>query len=54
MPRTATLGDWFILFALTVFWGTSFVFIELALEAFPPATLVAARVVIVVEVKSNH
>lgn len=44
MPRTANLSDWFTLFALTIFWGTSFVFIEIALEAFPPATLVAARV----------
>lgn len=44
MPRTATAGDWFTLFALTVFWGTSFLFIELALEAFPPAVLVAGRI----------
>lgn len=44
MPRTATASDWIALFALTIFWGTSFLFIELALVAFPPATLVAARI----------
>jgi len=44
MPRAATLGDWFTLFALTVFWGTSFLFIELALTAFPPGVLVAGRI----------
>jgi len=44
MPRTATLSDWFTLFALTIFWGTSFVFIELALTAFPPSVLVLARI----------
>jgi drug/metabolite transporter (DMT)-like permease len=44
MPRSATLSDWTALFALTVFWGTSFLFIELALQAFPPAVLVLARI----------
>ncbi len=44
MPRAATMADWIALFALTIFWGTSFLFIELALKAFPPAVLVAARI----------
>jgi drug/metabolite transporter (DMT)-like permease len=43
MPRTANLRDWFMLFALTIFWGTSFLFNELALQAFPPAVLVFSR-----------
>lgn len=46
MPRTATASDWFMLFALTVFWGTSFLFNELALKAFPPAVLVLSRLVL--------
>lgn len=44
MPRAATLADWITLLALTIFWGTSFLFIELALQAFPPAVLVLARI----------
>ena len=44
MPRAATLSDWITLLALTIFWGTSFLFIELALQAFPPAVLVLARI----------
>lgn len=44
MSRSATPADWFSLFALTIFWGTSFLFIELALKAFPPPVLVAARI----------
>lgn len=46
MPRAATLSDWFALFALTIFWGTSFLFIELALKAFPPAVLVSGRILL--------
>ena len=32
-----------ILFALTIFWGTAFLFNELALRSFPPAVVVALR-----------
>ncbi len=46
MPRAATPSDWFMLFALTIFWGTSFLFNELALKAFPPAVLVLSRLVL--------
>lgn len=46
MPRTANISDWFMLFALTIFWGTSFLFNELALQAFPPAALVFSRLVL--------
>lgn len=46
MPRTANPADWFMLFALTIFWGTSFLFNELALQAFPPAVLVLSRLVL--------
>jgi drug/metabolite transporter (DMT)-like permease len=35
-----------MLFALTIFWGTSFVFNEFALQAFPPAVLVFSRLVL--------
>jgi drug/metabolite transporter (DMT)-like permease len=46
MSRDATAGDWLWLFALTLFWGGSFMFTELALRSFAPMTLVAARVII--------
>ena len=46
MPREATARDWFALLALTVLWGSAFLFNELALAAFPPAVLVAGRVAI--------
>ena len=46
MPRAANLSDWFMLFALTIFWGTSFLFNELALKVFPPAVLVLSRLVL--------
>jgi drug/metabolite transporter (DMT)-like permease len=35
-----------MLFALTIFWGTSFLFNELALKAFPPAVLVLSRLLL--------
>jgi drug/metabolite transporter (DMT)-like permease len=37
-------GDWARLFALVAIWGTAFLFIDLAVETLPPATLVATRV----------
>lgn len=46
MPRAPTLADWATLLLLTVLWGTAFMFNELALRSFSPATLVAARVTI--------
>ncbi len=46
MPRSATSGDWIALLVLTVFWGSSFAFTQLALASFPPFVLVFARVAI--------
>lgn len=46
MPRPAKLADWLSLLVLTVLWGTAFMLNELALTAFPPAVLVAGRIVI--------
>jgi len=46
MPRAAHLGDWFALLALTLMWGTAFMFNELALASFPPSVLVAGRIFI--------
>lgn len=46
MPRTPRAGDWVALLALTLMWGTAFMFNELALAAFPPSVLVAGRIVI--------
>jgi drug/metabolite transporter (DMT)-like permease len=46
MPRKPDSRDWFTLFALTIFWGTAFLFNELALRSFPPAVLVALRTTI--------
>ena len=36
--------DWLALLVLTVLWGSAFMFNELALSAFPPAVLVAGRI----------
>jgi len=44
MPRSPNFGDWLTLLALTLLWGTSFMFTELALASFTPTQLVAARV----------
>lgn len=44
MPRSATSGDWIALLVLTIFWGSSFAFTQIALASFPPAVLVFARV----------
>ncbi len=37
-------GDWARLLALVAIWGTAFLFIDLAVDTLPPATLVATRV----------
>src|SRR6188508_1818649 len=41
-----TLRDWGLLAALVALWGSNFMFIKLGVAAVPPATLVAARLVI--------
>ncbi len=46
MPRTPHAGDWIALLALTALWGSAFALNELALAAFPPAVLVAGRIII--------
>ncbi len=46
MPRAPRPGDWLSLLALTVLWGSAFLFNELALASFPPSVLVAGRIVI--------
>ena len=46
MPRAAHFGDWVALLALTLMWGTAFMFNELALASFPPSVLVAGRILI--------
>lgn len=44
--RDMSTGDWATLVALSVLWGGSFFFIEIALVGFPPLTLVFLRVAI--------
>ncbi len=46
MPRAAHFGDWVALLALTLMWGTAFMFNELALASFSPSVLVAGRIII--------
>jgi len=41
-----SLKDWGLLAALVALWGSNFMFIKLGVEAVPPATLVATRLVI--------
>ena len=41
-----TLTDWAMLLALVAFWGSNFMFVKLGVAAVPPASLVAARLVI--------
>lgn len=41
-----TLKDWGLLLALVAFWGSNFMLVKIALGAVPPATLVAARLII--------
>lgn len=40
------LTDWVLLFTLVVLWGSNFMFVKLGVATVPPATLVAARLVI--------
>ena len=40
------LSHWLLLVALVAMWGSSFVFTKLAVDALPPAVVVAARLVI--------
>ena len=42
--RTMNAGDWAILLALSVIWGGSFFFVEIALDTVAPLTLVLVRV----------
>lgn len=46
MPRAANFRDWLSLLALTVLWGSAFLFNELALASFSPSVLVGGRIVI--------
>lgn len=41
---TMNLKDWSLLLTLSVLWGGSFFFIEVALQGFTPFALVAVRV----------
>jgi drug/metabolite transporter (DMT)-like permease len=41
---TMSAGDWLLLLVLSVFWGGSFFFTEIAIEEIPPLTLALARV----------
>ena len=43
---TRRLSDWALLISLVIMWGTSFMFNELALTGFPPATVVAGRLLL--------
>ncbi|MEO1202711.1 MAG: DMT family transporter [Pseudomonadota bacterium] len=54
MPRSPNTSDWLMLAALTLLWGTSFMFTALALNAFSPLELVAARLVIAAAVLSVY
>jgi len=44
--QARTLEDWGLLAALVALWGSNFMFIKLGVATVPPATLVAARLVI--------
>ena len=46
MPRAPLPRDWAALIALAVLWGSSFLFIKLALVSFSPASIVAGRVLV--------
>jgi drug/metabolite transporter (DMT)-like permease len=47
-----SLNDWLYLLALAILWGTSFLFVKIAVRTIAPATLVAARFVIAAAVLS--
>jgi drug/metabolite transporter (DMT)-like permease len=44
--RPPSPGDWLRLLALTAFWGTAFMFTEIALRSFSPSVLVFGRILI--------
>ncbi len=52
MRRQRPLIDWFVLLALAGLWGTSFLFVKIAVRDVTPMTLVAARFVIAASVLS--
>jgi drug/metabolite transporter (DMT)-like permease len=43
-PEAFGAGEWLLLAAIAVIWGSSFLFIDLALEAFRPGVIALARV----------
>jgi drug/metabolite transporter (DMT)-like permease len=47
------LAHWLLLFALVVMWGSSFMFTSIAVSSLPPATVVAARLIIAAVVLSG-
>jgi drug/metabolite transporter (DMT)-like permease len=52
MRHRRPLLDWLLLLALAGLWGTSFLFVKIAVREITPATLVAARFVIAASVLS--
>ena len=52
MRHRRPLKDWLYLLVLVGLWGTSFLFVKIAVRSIPPATLVAARFVIAAGVLS--
>jgi len=46
LMRPRTLKDWGLLAILVALWGSNFMFVKLGVATVPPATLVAARLVI--------
>ena len=52
MRQKHPLNDWLYLLALVFLWGTSFLFVKIAVRSIAPATLVAARFVIAAAVLS--
>ena len=44
MAERRSQSNWFLLFALVGLWGTTFLFIKIAVSSITPATLVAIRV----------
>jgi drug/metabolite transporter (DMT)-like permease len=50
MHQQRPLIDWFGILALAVLWGTSFLFVKIAVREVPPLTMVAARFVIAASV----
>ena len=44
VPAAAPVREWLLLGALAALWGSSYLFIRVAVETIPPVTLIAARV----------